>query len=142
MDSHYDIQPLIDIYGSVQGRDLGGVATDIKKIVDSEEGAAARFADHSSRTNSDHAFLLFRLAGWPGVLHRPGVLADCGEFPILAGSIHHYFCVARIAGGNCLVPVRHAHHHQRARPHWLHHVRGGGNREQHSGGELRQGADG
>jgi multidrug efflux pump subunit AcrB len=34
VDSHYDIQPLIDIYGSVQGRDLGGVATDIKKIVD------------------------------------------------------------------------------------------------------------
>ena len=34
VDSHYDIQPLIDIYGSVQGRDLGSVATDIKKIVD------------------------------------------------------------------------------------------------------------
>ncbi len=31
--SHYDIQPLLDIYGSVQGRDLGGVATDIKQIV-------------------------------------------------------------------------------------------------------------
>jgi multidrug efflux pump subunit AcrB len=34
VDSHYDIQPLIDIYGSVQGRDLGGVATDIRNIVD------------------------------------------------------------------------------------------------------------
>jgi multidrug efflux pump subunit AcrB len=34
VDSHYDIQPLVDIYGSVQGRDLGGVATDIEKIVD------------------------------------------------------------------------------------------------------------
>jgi CzcA family heavy metal efflux pump len=32
--SHYDIQPLIDIYGSVQGRDLGGVARDLNKIVD------------------------------------------------------------------------------------------------------------
>jgi multidrug efflux pump subunit AcrB len=31
--SHYDIQPLIDIYGSVQGRDLGGVAGDLDKIV-------------------------------------------------------------------------------------------------------------
>ncbi len=31
--SHYDIQPLIDIYGSVQGRDLGGVAGEINKIV-------------------------------------------------------------------------------------------------------------
>jgi multidrug efflux pump subunit AcrB len=31
--SHYDIQPVIDIFGSVQGRDLGGVASDIYRIV-------------------------------------------------------------------------------------------------------------
>jgi multidrug efflux pump subunit AcrB len=31
--SHYDIQPVIDIYGSVQGRDLGGVAKDINQII-------------------------------------------------------------------------------------------------------------
>jgi multidrug efflux pump subunit AcrB len=31
--SHYDIQPVIDIFGSVQGRDLGGVAGEIDKIV-------------------------------------------------------------------------------------------------------------
>ena len=32
--SHYDIQPLIDIYGSVQGRDLGGVGGEINQIVE------------------------------------------------------------------------------------------------------------
>lgn len=32
--SHYDIQRAIDIFGSVQDRDLGGVADDITKIVD------------------------------------------------------------------------------------------------------------
>ena len=32
--SHYDIAPVIDIYGSVQGRDLGGVSRDLTKIVD------------------------------------------------------------------------------------------------------------
>jgi len=31
--SHYDIQPVIDIYGSVQGRDLGGVAKEINQIL-------------------------------------------------------------------------------------------------------------
>jgi CzcA family heavy metal efflux pump len=31
--SHYDIQPVIDIFGSVQGRDLGGVAAEIDKII-------------------------------------------------------------------------------------------------------------
>jgi multidrug efflux pump subunit AcrB len=32
--SHYDIQPVVDIYGSVQDRDLGGVAGDIMPILD------------------------------------------------------------------------------------------------------------
>jgi multidrug efflux pump subunit AcrB len=31
--SHYNVQPVIDIFGSVQGRDLGGVAGDIAGIV-------------------------------------------------------------------------------------------------------------
>jgi multidrug efflux pump subunit AcrB len=31
--SHYDIAPVIDIYGAVQGRDLGAVARDIDKII-------------------------------------------------------------------------------------------------------------
>ena len=32
--SHYDIQPIIDIYGGVDGRDLGGVARDITPIIE------------------------------------------------------------------------------------------------------------
>jgi multidrug efflux pump subunit AcrB len=32
--SHYDIQPVVDIFGTVQRRDLGGVAVDINKIVE------------------------------------------------------------------------------------------------------------
>ena len=31
--SHYDIRPVLDIYGAVQGRDLGGVAGDISRIL-------------------------------------------------------------------------------------------------------------
>jgi len=32
--SHYNIQPVIDIFGAVQGRDLGGVSKDITRIID------------------------------------------------------------------------------------------------------------
>jgi multidrug efflux pump subunit AcrB len=32
--SHYNIEPVIDIFGSVSGRDLGAVAGDINKIID------------------------------------------------------------------------------------------------------------
>jgi multidrug efflux pump subunit AcrB len=34
VESHYDIAPVIDIYGSVSGRDLGGTANDINKLID------------------------------------------------------------------------------------------------------------
>ena len=32
--SHYNVAPVIDIFGTVAGRDLGGVATDISKAID------------------------------------------------------------------------------------------------------------
>jgi len=32
--SHYDIQPVLDIFGSIQGRDLGGVSRDINRIIE------------------------------------------------------------------------------------------------------------
>jgi multidrug efflux pump subunit AcrB len=32
--SHYNIQPVIDIFGAIQGRDLGGVSRDIRRILD------------------------------------------------------------------------------------------------------------
>jgi multidrug efflux pump subunit AcrB len=35
--SHYNIQPVIDVYGDVQGRDLGGVAKDFQRLVRAAE---------------------------------------------------------------------------------------------------------
>jgi len=35
--SHYNIQPVIDVYADVQGRDLGGVAKDLRGILHAEE---------------------------------------------------------------------------------------------------------
>jgi len=32
--SHYNVQPVLDIFASTQGRDLGGVAADVTKLVD------------------------------------------------------------------------------------------------------------
>ena len=44
--SHYNVQPVINIYGSVQGRDLGGVARDIDRIV----GESQKDLPRGSRT--------------------------------------------------------------------------------------------
>jgi CzcA family heavy metal efflux pump len=35
--THYNVQPVIDVYASVQGRDLGSVAAQVRKIVDNAQ---------------------------------------------------------------------------------------------------------
>jgi multidrug efflux pump subunit AcrB len=40
--SHYDIQPVIDIFGAVQGTDLGGVAKEVDKIVKDNKSKVPR----------------------------------------------------------------------------------------------------
>jgi multidrug efflux pump subunit AcrB len=42
VESHYNIAPVIDIYGSVTGRDLGGVSRDINKLIDAARGRLPR----------------------------------------------------------------------------------------------------
>jgi multidrug efflux pump subunit AcrB len=38
--SHYNVQPVIDIYGAVQGRDLGAVSKDLNRILDETKSSA------------------------------------------------------------------------------------------------------
>ncbi|CAM2139759.1 Multidrug resistance protein MdtC [Pararobbsia alpina] len=40
--SHYNIQPVIDIYASTQGRDLAGVASDVSRIIDQAKATLPR----------------------------------------------------------------------------------------------------
>ena len=66
--SQYDIQPLVQIYASTQGRDLGSVAADIQKILDATKGDVPRAAHvimlgQVQTMNSSFAGLLFGLLG-------------------------------------------------------------------------------
>ena len=59
--SHYNIQPVIDIYAAVQGRDLGGVSGDITRIIDQTRYATPpRFASCPAWPGADNALLLHR----------------------------------------------------------------------------------
>jgi multidrug efflux pump subunit AcrB len=40
--SHYNVQPVIDIYAATQGRDLGAVASDVERIVNQTKGELPR----------------------------------------------------------------------------------------------------
>jgi multidrug efflux pump subunit AcrB len=43
--SHYNVQPVMDVYASVQGRDLGGLAKDTREVLKQFEGKLPRGTD-------------------------------------------------------------------------------------------------
>jgi multidrug efflux pump subunit AcrB len=63
--SHYNAQPVVDIYGAVQGRDLGGVARDIAPILEQARKELPRGSQIISRGQIDTMDSSFRglLAG-------------------------------------------------------------------------------
>jgi multidrug efflux pump subunit AcrB len=66
--SHYNVQPVIDIYGAVQGRDLGAVAADINRILevtrkDLPRGSYAVLRGQVRTMTDAYSQLYFGLAG-------------------------------------------------------------------------------
>jgi hypothetical protein len=57
--SDYNVAPVIDIFGAAAGRDLGGVASDINKIIDATRAATTtRFSICCPWAGSDDSSLL------------------------------------------------------------------------------------
>jgi len=65
--SHYNVQPVFDIFANTDLRDLGGVASDIQKIVDSENGQLAKGTSIAVRGQVQTMRTSFRRLGY-GVL--------------------------------------------------------------------------
>jgi multidrug efflux pump subunit AcrB len=66
--SQYDISPMVEIYATTQGRDLGAVSADIQKIVarndkDKPKGAIVALVGQTATMNSAYSGLLFGLLG-------------------------------------------------------------------------------
>jgi multidrug efflux pump subunit AcrB len=66
--SHYNVQPVIDIYGAVQGRDLGSVASDIQRVLnathkDLAKGSYVLLSGQVTTMTSAYSQLYFGLAG-------------------------------------------------------------------------------
>jgi multidrug efflux pump subunit AcrB len=66
--SQYDIQPMVEIYATTQGRDLGGIASEIQKIIDSSakdkpKGTTVALLGQVKTMNSAFTGLLFGLLG-------------------------------------------------------------------------------
>ena len=137
--SHYDAQNVIDIFGSTQGRDLGGVAKEIESIVNRNRSQLPRGSQIFIRGQIDTMHSSFR-----------GLLAGLG-FAILLiyllivvnfqSWLDPFIIISALPaalGWNCLDAFRDAHHDQRAGVDRLHHVHGRGHGKQHSGGQFFQ----
>jgi len=66
--SHYNIQPVVQIYATTQGRDLGGVADEIRKIIaatakDAPRGTSVVLMGQVQTMNDAFSGLLFGLVG-------------------------------------------------------------------------------
>ena len=68
MVSQYDIQPMVQIFATQQGRDLGGIASDIQKVIaanakDVPKGSTVVLSGQVQTMNSSFSGLLFGLLG-------------------------------------------------------------------------------
>ena len=66
--SQYDIAPMVEIYATTEGRDLGAVSRDIQKIIaqnakDEPKGAIVALVGQTATMNSAYSGLLFGLLG-------------------------------------------------------------------------------
>jgi multidrug efflux pump subunit AcrB len=66
--SQYDISPMVDIYATVQGRDLGAVSSEIRDIIarnakDKPKGAIVALVGQTATMNSAYSGLLLGLLG-------------------------------------------------------------------------------
>jgi multidrug efflux pump subunit AcrB len=66
--SQYNIAPMVEIYATTQGRDLGAVSSDIQKIIarngkDKPKGSIVALVGQTATMNSAYAGLLFGLLG-------------------------------------------------------------------------------
>ena len=133
-------QPVIDIYGAVQGRDLGSVAREINPILAASEKELPRGSQLIVRGQIETMTSSFigLLAGLALAI-VPRLPADRRELPVVAGSVHHHLGAAGGAGRHRLVPVPVAHDVQRAVADRRDHVHGRRDRQQHPGGQFREG---
>ncbi len=66
--SQYDIQPMVQIFATPQGRDLGGIAADVRKVIadtakDVPKGSTVALGGQVETMNSSFTGLLFGLLG-------------------------------------------------------------------------------
>jgi multidrug efflux pump subunit AcrB len=111
--NHYNIRRVVDVYASVQDRDLGAVGREITRIIDANQKLLPRgsFITVRGQLATMRTSYIGLLAGL-GFAIVLGLSIDRCKFPVLAGSFHYHHGFARRARrhhpSSCFLP----HHAQ------------------------------
>ena len=137
--SHYNVQPVIDVYANVQGRDLGGVATDIARITTAaakQLPQGSTFVTRGQVSTMRSSFI--GLIGGLAFAIASGLSAHRREFPVVDRGVYRDHGASRGSGRNRVGAVSDANHFERSRADGNHHEHGRRHREQCPGHHLRE----
>jgi multidrug efflux pump subunit AcrB len=140
VEDHYNIRPVINIYGGADGKDLGYVSDQIQKLVDASRKDLPRgsFISVRGQVTTMHDSYTGLYVGLAFSMLLTYLLVDGGQFPILDTAVYHYHGTAFRAYGNYLDAVRNGHNLERTGSHGCNHVYGGSHGQQRSGGHFCQ----
>ncbi len=135
--SHYNVMPVIDVFGGVSGRDLGGVLRDIKPLI-----------EEAKKELPKGSFIMLR--GQADTMHSS--FTGLGIGLVLAVALIYLLLVVNFQswldpfiiitalpgalGGRGVGTLSHVHHVERSRVDGGHHEPGGGNGKLRAGGDL------
>ena len=141
--SHFNAQPVIDIYGSVEGTDLASVAGRIENILRDNESKKPPATQINLRGQIETMHSSFQGLSY-GLLFSI-VLVYALIVVNFQSWLDPFIIIAALPGalaGIVWMLFLTGTRHQRPRAHRLHHVHGRGHGQLDPGGQLRQGADG
>ena len=135
--SQYNIQSMVQIYATTQGRDLGAVAADVQKVVDEfAQRSPEERAGCPGRAGPDDEQCILGPAVRTARRDRADLSADRGQLPVLERSVRHYYRAAGGAGRYRLDAVRNGHHPLGPVADRCDHVHGRRHRQQRAGHQL------
>jgi multidrug efflux pump subunit AcrB len=106
--SHYNIMPVVDAFGGVSGRDLGGVLSEIKPIVAQAQKTAPRGVSIVLRGQA--ATMSSWLKHRNGGGYCPYLFAASRQFSELARPVHHPHCFNRRVSRSSMGAACDRHH--------------------------------
>ena len=139
IESHYDVQPVIDVYAAPDRRDLGGFAADVSRIIDQVRPTLPRGTTIDLRGQVDTMQTSFTRLGLGMIFAVVLVyLVMAVNFQSWSDPFIILMALPGRDGRHALDVVPDRDHAERTQPDGSNHVHRCRHRQQHPAGDVRQ----